>query len=91
MYADDTSQDVRDKSEDVIGEKKPQESLQLGTEWVSDQDLISTLHLYNQDWTKWRKEKLLHPIVYFMGNSHLQTYDMQCMQFLLSTKMKKNI
>lgn len=47
MYADDTSQDVRDKSEDVIGEKKTQESLQLGTEWVSDQDLISTLHLYN--------------------------------------------
>lgn len=47
MYADDTSQDVRDKSVDVIGEKKLQESLQLGTERVGDQDLISTLHLYN--------------------------------------------
>lgn len=46
MYADDTSQDVRDKSVDVI-EKKLQEILQLGTEWVGDQDLISTLHLYN--------------------------------------------
>lgn len=33
MYADDTSQDVNDESVDVI-EKKPQEDLNLGIEWM---------------------------------------------------------